>query len=111
MKSVITCEKRRPPTTARPSGWRSSAPVPRPAAIGTAPDIAAKGVIMIGRKRSTHALWLPPLGRKPFVALRVQREVDHHDGVLLHDPDQHQDADGRDDREVLPEYPQREERS
>ncbi len=65
MKSVITCEKRSPPTTARPSGWRSSAPVPRPAAIGTAPIAAARVVIMIGRKRSRHALRIASGGDKP----------------------------------------------
>ena len=39
--------------------------------------------------------------RHALVALRVEREVDHHDGVLLHDADQQQDADGGDQRQVL----------
>ena len=32
-------------------------------------------------------------GAVAVVALRVEREVDHHDRVLLHDADQHDDAD------------------
>ena len=37
MYSVSTCETSSPPTTATPSGWRSSAPAPMPSAIGSAP--------------------------------------------------------------------------
>ena len=33
--------------------------------------------------------------RFAFVALRGQREIDHHDGVLLDDADQQNDADER----------------
>ena len=44
-----------PPTTARPSGRRASAPAPRPRAIGTVPTSAAMVVIMMGRKRTRHA--------------------------------------------------------
>jgi predicted dienelactone hydrolase len=36
----------------------------------------------------------------PSPSLPDERDVDHHDGVLLDDADQHQDADQRDDREV-----------
>ncbi len=38
-----------------------------------------------------------------LLALEHQGDVDHHDGVLLHDADQHQHADDRDHREVHPE--------
>ncbi len=55
MKSVSSCDRHKPPTTAMPSGWRSSAPAPAPIATGSAPKIAAKVVIMIGRKRSRQA--------------------------------------------------------
>ncbi len=55
MKSVRLWETIRPPTTARPSGRRSSEPAPLPSAIGSAPMIAAMVVIMIGRKRSRQA--------------------------------------------------------
>jgi hypothetical protein len=43
-----------PPTIEMPSGWRSSAPSPKPIANGTAPSIAAEVVVMIGRKRFRH---------------------------------------------------------
>ena len=36
-------------------------------------------------------------GGLPFLALRLEGEVDHHDRVLLHDADQQNDADQRDD--------------
>ena len=39
-------------------------------------------------------------GGKPSFALGLQGEVDHHDGVLLHDADEQDDADQRDDAEV-----------
>ena len=41
------------------------------------------------------------LRRQAFRALGVQREVDHHDGVLLHDADEQDDADQRNQREVV----------
>ena len=43
--------------------------------------------------------------------LRLQREVDHHDGVLLHDADQQNDADHRDDGELGLEEQQRQQRA
>ena len=39
--------------------------------------------------------------RLAFLAFGFEREVDHHDGVLLHDADQQDDADERDDVEIL----------
>ena len=50
---------------------------------------------MIGRKRSIAAFTIESRGDKPSLALRVEREVDHHDGVLLHDAHQQDDADQR----------------
>src|SRR6185312_681868 len=50
-------------------------------------------------------------GRLALVALGVEREVDHHDRVLLDDADQENDADDRDDGEVLPRCHQREQRT
>ena len=35
-----------------------------------------------------------------FLAFGLQREIDHHDGVLLDDADQEHDADQRDDAEI-----------
>ena len=39
-------------------------------------------------------------GAHALLALGLEREVDHHDGVLLHDADQQHDADDADDVEV-----------
>ena len=49
--------------------------------------------------------------RLACLALGFQREVDHHDGVLLHDADQQDDADERDDVELHAEDQQREDRA
>ncbi len=57
-------------------------------------------VIMIGRKRSRQAAKIASRGRKPFRALGLEREVDHHDRVLLDDADQQDDADQGDDAEL-----------
>ncbi len=46
--------------------------------------------------------------RLPFLALGLQREVDHHDGVFLDDADEQDDADQRDDAELRPAKKQRE---
>ena len=93
VNSVSACEKIRPPTIVMPSGWRSSEPSPQPIISGSAPRIAAIVVIMIGRKRSRHAWKIALARRHAFVALGVEREVDHHDRVLLDDADQQDDAD------------------
>ena len=47
-------------------------------------------------------------GGLPSFALRFEREIDHHDGVLLHDADQEDDADQRDDAEIRPAEYERE---
>ena len=49
--------------------------------------------------------------RHALVALGVDREVDHQDRVLLHDADQQDDADQRDDRQVVPGQHQRQQRA
>ena len=49
--------------------------------------------------------------RQPFGALGVERKVNHHDGVLLHDADQQDDADQRDQGKVLAAQQQREQRA
>ncbi len=41
-------------------------------------------------------------GGRPRVALGLEREVDHDDGVLLDDAHQQHDADQRHQRQVLP---------
>ena len=50
---------------ARPSGWRSSEPVPPPSSIGSAPSIAASVVIRMGRKRSSEASKIASSGDLP----------------------------------------------
>ena len=45
-----------------PSGRRSSLPVPLPIASGKPPSSAAIVVIMIGRNRRRHALWIASAG-------------------------------------------------
>ena len=47
------------------------------------------------------------VGRHALMPLRLQREVDHHDRVLLDDAHQQNDADQADHRQVLPEQHQR----
>ncbi len=52
------------------------------------------------------------LARRLFLdALGLDREVDHHDRVLLDDADEQDDPDDRDDPEVLPRDHQREQRA
>src|SRR6185369_397269 len=65
MYSVSSCETSSPPTTARPSGRRDSAPAPIPRAIGSVPTSAAIVVIMMGRKRTRQASWIASRGDLP----------------------------------------------
>ena len=51
------------------------------------------------------------LGALAFPALGVEGEVDHHDRVLLHDPDQENDTDQGDDAEFDAEEKQAEQRA
>ena len=48
------------------------------------------------------------VGPLSAVAFGVEREVDHHDGVLLDDANQQDDADERDDRQLRTRDDQRE---
>ncbi len=66
---------------------------------------------MIGRKRSRQAWKIASSGAEAAVALGLQREVDHHDGVFLHDADQQHDADQRDQAERRAEQLQRQQRA
>ena len=50
------------------------------------------------------------LGRQPDAA-PLQREVHHHDRVLLDDADQHDDADHGDDRQIHVEHHQHQQRA
>ena len=55
---------------------------------------------MMGRKRKQAGLVNGFDGRQSVIALGLQGEVDHHDGVLLHDAYEQQDADQRHDAEI-----------
>ncbi|MEJ0041851.1 MAG: hypothetical protein WDM81_06410 [Rhizomicrobium sp.] len=65
----------------------------------------------IGRKRSRQARRIACSAGRFSPALRRDREVHHHDAVLLHDADQEDDADDRDDREVETEQREHQERA
>ena len=65
VKSVSIWLNVRPPMIARPSGRRSSEPVPLPSSIGSAPSMAASVVIRIGRKRSSDASKIASRGGLP----------------------------------------------
>ena len=60
--------------------------------MGSTPMKAAMVVIMMGRKRMTEASKIAAARRHAVAALPLQGEVDHHDGVLLDDAHQHDDA-------------------
>jgi len=96
-----------PPMIEMPSGRRSSAPSPKPRASGRAPSMAAMVVIRIGRKRSRQAWKIAACRLQPFGAFDLEGDVDHHDGVLLHDSDQQQHADHGDDAELDAEHLER----
>ena len=64
-------------------------------------------VIMIGRNRCRQPSKIACSARFSFVALCLEREIDHHDGVLLHDADQKNDSDERIQVEIFAEGEQR----
>ncbi len=101
MYRVRSCETMRPPTTARPSGRRDSAPAPKPIAIGRVPISAAIVVIMMGRKRIIGALIDCIQRRLAPYPLRLKGKVDHHDRILLDYPQEHDDSDKGIDIQVL----------
>src|SRR3970282_838689 len=109
MYSVRNSDSTSPPTTAMPSGRRASPPAPNDRAMGRLPMSAAKVVIMMGRKRMRQASWIRSARAAP--SLRLDVEVDHHDGILLDDADQHDDADKAVHVKLLAEHPQREQRA
>ena len=92
VKRVSAWLKIKPPTIVIPSGRRNSEPTPVPSASGSAPSNAAMVVIMMGRK-AQRACFIDRIHRRfSFPPLRIQREVNHHDGVLLHQSYQQNDA-------------------
>ena len=101
MYSVSNWLKINPPTMVIPSGFRSSDPTPVPSASGKSAEqrrhgghhdrAEAQQARLINRLIRLHAL----------IALGIQREIDHHDSVLLHDADQQHNPDQRHDAEIL----------
>src|SRR3954470_4148080 len=64
------------------------------------------------RAEANDARLVDRLGRRlSLISLRLDCEVDHHDGVLLHDADQHDHADEAVDVEIEPEDQQRHDRA
>ena len=111
MYSVMICDSASPPTTAMPSGRRDSDPMPVAIATGSVPTSAAIVVIMIGRKRMCAACTIDSRRRPMLGPFDLEREVDHHDRVLLHDADEKNDADEREHAELHVEDVQREQRA
>ncbi len=85
-----------------PSGRRSSLPGP--------PLQGQRQRAEQGRSRRHHDRPEPQQTRlvnrffrtHPFIALRVEGEVDHHDCVLLHDADEEDDSNQRDEGKISP---------
>ena len=101
MYSVMSCENEEPSDNddaERPARLRTRRPVA--IATGSEPTSAAIVVIMIGRNRTCARLHDGFCGRQFLLVLGLEREVHHHDRVLLHDPDEENDADEREHTEL-----------
>ena len=94
-----------------PSGRRSSAPTPLPSASGSPPNKRREG----GHHDWPEAQQARLIDRVErllvFVSLCFQREVDHHDRVLLYNADEKDDADESDDTKLGAADLQREDRT
>src|SRR5262249_45841968 len=99
---VSTCETRRPPIMVMPRGRRSSEPGPMAMTRGSAPSIAAKVVMRIGRNRARHASWIASCGGTPRPPPAVQAKITHHDAVLLDEADKQNNSKKRDYRKFGP---------
>ena len=109
--SVRNCETMSPPTMAMPSGRRRSEPAPCLDRQRQTGDDRAHGRHHDRPKPQQARLVDGVVGAFALVPLGFQREVDHHDRVLLDDADQKDDADKRDQRQVVVEQHQRQERA
>ena len=63
-------------------------------------------VIMIGPETDQACLVYGLPGAFPLFSFPIQGEVDHHNGVLLHDTDQQDNPDQGHDAEFRPGYDQ-----
>ena len=94
-----------PKNTAVPSDCRISAPAPVAITSGTTPRMKAKDVIRIGRSR-VRAAWTAASHGACALLLRLLGEFDDQDRVLRGQPDQHDEADLRQDVDVHPAHDQ-----
>ena len=98
--SVRICETSSPPTIVMPSGRRSSETGAGRQHQRQRAEHGRHGRHQ-DRAEPLHARRVDGiLCRQPAMALRLQREIDEDDAVLLDDADQHDDADERDDRQL-----------
>ena len=84
-----------------PSGRRSSDPTPVRSASGSAAEQRRHRRHHDRTEAQQARLVDRFLRRLPSFALGLEREVDHHDRVLLDDADEQDDADERDHAEIV----------
>ena len=89
--------------------WLVPAPMPRETISGIMPATNAKVVIRIGRSRSRLALH-DRVVRRQSGLLQLVGVIDLQNRVLLHDAEQHQQAERREDVQRLPEDDDRQQR-
>ena len=89
-----------PPTMAIPSGRRNSAPFPAPTAMGMPPNMRSHGSHQDGPKAQKACLVNGLIRTIAFLALGLQRKINHQNRVFLDDADQQNDADQRNDAQL-----------
>ncbi len=94
-----------------PSGCRNSEPTPRAEGERHRAQQRRHGRHHDGTEAQQAGLIDRLLRRLSLIALGFEREIDHHDGVLLHDADQQNDSDKRDNVKILMEDDQRQNRA
>ena len=63
------------------------------------------------RPESKHGRLIDRIfGAHSMIPFRIEREIDHHDGILLDDADQQNDSDERNDAKLEMEYDENEQR-
>ena len=100
-----------PPMIVMPSGRRSSEPGAGPQSERQRAEQRCHGGHQDRPETQQARLIDRFFGGFIFLAFGGQREVDHHDRVFLHDSDQQDDADERNDAEVHVEKQEREHRA
>ena len=98
-----------PPKMTKPIAWLVPEPMPRETISGIMPATNANVVIRIGRSRSRLARTIASCVRHAGL-LQLVGVVDLQNRVLLHDAEQHQQAERREDVQRLPEDDDRQQR-